>query len=234
MQEFQQQAALQQPQPPQAIAGPNQTLNQGQFTNQQPQKDYSSVMVTRQSQMNLLRQVDQRVNCPNVVLGSIVQMNAITSQTVASTVQVIKRGAPVSPQEQQLLDAYPKIAPFHMEVIMGWRKTLALIETGAQCTVMSAKFPKETLGPDYTEYPRILNVTVAKGKTVKAHKDIQFRMDTLCEQFQVSVPVVSPNQVYLPSGTDILFKDKLWDKTLGKIPWNFIPKLQCQMGRQDP
>uniref|UniRef100_A0A915IH00 TATA-box binding protein n=1 Tax=Romanomermis culicivorax TaxID=13658 RepID=A0A915IH00_ROMCU len=59
MQQFQQQAALQPPQPTQAITGPTQTLHQGQFTNQQPQKDYSSVMVARQSQMNPLGLIDQ-------------------------------------------------------------------------------------------------------------------------------------------------------------------------------
>uniref|UniRef100_A0A915JLN8 Uncharacterized protein n=1 Tax=Romanomermis culicivorax TaxID=13658 RepID=A0A915JLN8_ROMCU len=34
----------------------------------------------------------------------------------------------------------------------------------------------------------------------------------LLEEGMVSVPVVSSNQVYLPSGTDILAKAKLWDK----------------------
>uniref|UniRef100_A0A915I6U2 OTU domain-containing protein n=1 Tax=Romanomermis culicivorax TaxID=13658 RepID=A0A915I6U2_ROMCU len=57
------------------------------------------------------RRVEQRVNCPNVVLGSIVQMNAISVQTVVPAVQVIKRGTPASPQEQQLLDMYPKTTP---------------------------------------------------------------------------------------------------------------------------
>uniref|UniRef100_A0A915K1L5 Uncharacterized protein n=1 Tax=Romanomermis culicivorax TaxID=13658 RepID=A0A915K1L5_ROMCU len=61
MQQFQQQTALQPPQKTQAITGPTQTLQQGQFTNQQPQKDYSSVMVARQLQMNPLGQVDQRI-----------------------------------------------------------------------------------------------------------------------------------------------------------------------------
>uniref|UniRef100_A0A915KGR7 Uncharacterized protein n=1 Tax=Romanomermis culicivorax TaxID=13658 RepID=A0A915KGR7_ROMCU len=41
---------------------------------------------------------------------------------------------------------------------------------------------------------------------------------------KVSMPVVSMNQIYLPSGTDILLKAKPWDKTLGKILWNFRPK----------
>uniref|UniRef100_A0A915J9E8 Uncharacterized protein n=1 Tax=Romanomermis culicivorax TaxID=13658 RepID=A0A915J9E8_ROMCU len=74
-QQFQQQAALQQPQPTQAITGLTQTLHQGQFTNQQPHKDYSSV--------------DQRVNCPNVVLGRIFQMKAIADQTIVPVVQVL-------------------------------------------------------------------------------------------------------------------------------------------------
>uniref|UniRef100_A0A915ILY2 Uncharacterized protein n=1 Tax=Romanomermis culicivorax TaxID=13658 RepID=A0A915ILY2_ROMCU len=52
MHQFQQQAASQPSQLTQAIEGPTQTLHQGQFTNQQPVKDYSSVMVARQSQMN--------------------------------------------------------------------------------------------------------------------------------------------------------------------------------------
>uniref|UniRef100_A0A915JD17 Uncharacterized protein n=1 Tax=Romanomermis culicivorax TaxID=13658 RepID=A0A915JD17_ROMCU len=60
MQQYQQQPALQQPQPPQAITGPAQTLQQSEFTNEQPQKDYSSVMVGRQSQMSPLGEVDQR------------------------------------------------------------------------------------------------------------------------------------------------------------------------------
>uniref|UniRef100_A0A915KMN5 Uncharacterized protein n=1 Tax=Romanomermis culicivorax TaxID=13658 RepID=A0A915KMN5_ROMCU len=59
--------------------------------------------------------VGQRVNCPNVVLGSIVQMNAIAAQTVVPAVQLIKRVTPASPQEQHLLDTYPKTAPFHIE-----------------------------------------------------------------------------------------------------------------------
>uniref|UniRef100_A0A915IQ97 Uncharacterized protein n=1 Tax=Romanomermis culicivorax TaxID=13658 RepID=A0A915IQ97_ROMCU len=42
MQQFQQQAALQQHQLTRVIMGPTQTLNQGQFTNQQPQNDYSN------------------------------------------------------------------------------------------------------------------------------------------------------------------------------------------------
>uniref|UniRef100_A0A915IGP5 Uncharacterized protein n=1 Tax=Romanomermis culicivorax TaxID=13658 RepID=A0A915IGP5_ROMCU len=41
VQQFQQEAALQQPQLIRAITGLTQTLNQGQFTNQQPEKDYS-------------------------------------------------------------------------------------------------------------------------------------------------------------------------------------------------
>uniref|UniRef100_A0A915JKI7 Uncharacterized protein n=1 Tax=Romanomermis culicivorax TaxID=13658 RepID=A0A915JKI7_ROMCU len=92
-----------------------QTLHKGQFTNQQPQKDYLSVMVARQLQMNPVVQADQRVTCPNVVLGSIVQMNGIAAQTVVPAVQVIKRGIPASPREQHLLDTYPKTAPFHIE-----------------------------------------------------------------------------------------------------------------------
>uniref|UniRef100_A0A915IDG6 Uncharacterized protein n=1 Tax=Romanomermis culicivorax TaxID=13658 RepID=A0A915IDG6_ROMCU len=115
MQQYQQQAALQPPQPTQAIMGPTQTLCQGQFTNQQSQKNYLSVMVARQSQMNPFVQLDQRVTCPNVVLGSIVQMNAIAVQTVVAAVQMIKTGTPASPQEQHLLDTYPKTAQFHIE-----------------------------------------------------------------------------------------------------------------------
>uniref|UniRef100_A0A915K249 Uncharacterized protein n=1 Tax=Romanomermis culicivorax TaxID=13658 RepID=A0A915K249_ROMCU len=61
------------------------------------------------------RQMDQRVNFPNVVLGSTVKMNAIAAQTVVPAVQVMKRGTPASPQEQHLLDRYPKTAPFHVE-----------------------------------------------------------------------------------------------------------------------
>uniref|UniRef100_A0A915L8R4 Uncharacterized protein n=1 Tax=Romanomermis culicivorax TaxID=13658 RepID=A0A915L8R4_ROMCU len=60
MQHFQQQVALQPHQLTQAIKGPTQTLHQGQFPNQQPQKDYSSVMVAFQSKMNPLGHVDQR------------------------------------------------------------------------------------------------------------------------------------------------------------------------------
>uniref|UniRef100_A0A915KGR0 Uncharacterized protein n=1 Tax=Romanomermis culicivorax TaxID=13658 RepID=A0A915KGR0_ROMCU len=116
MQQFQRKAALQPPQLTQAIMGPNQSLDQGQFTNQQPQKDYSGVMVASQSQMNPVVQVDQRVNRTNVVLGSIIQMNAIAAQSVVPAVQLIKRGTPPSPQEQHLLDMYPKIAPFHIEI----------------------------------------------------------------------------------------------------------------------
>uniref|UniRef100_A0A915IAC0 Uncharacterized protein n=1 Tax=Romanomermis culicivorax TaxID=13658 RepID=A0A915IAC0_ROMCU len=92
VQKFQQQTALQPLQPAQAIMGPSQTLHQGQVTNQQPQKDYSSMIVARQSQMNPLVHVDQRVNCPNMELGSTVQMNAITAQFVVPAVQMANPG----------------------------------------------------------------------------------------------------------------------------------------------
>uniref|UniRef100_A0A915IYN7 Uncharacterized protein n=1 Tax=Romanomermis culicivorax TaxID=13658 RepID=A0A915IYN7_ROMCU len=96
MQRFQEQAALQQNQPTQANKGLTQTLNQGQFTNQQPQKDYSSVMAARQSQMNPFLEIypeDSEGDPANLV-------NAVTTRSRVKEVDDQAQAQPDGNQRQ--------------------------------------------------------------------------------------------------------------------------------------
>uniref|UniRef100_A0A915JBN5 Aspartic peptidase DDI1-type domain-containing protein n=1 Tax=Romanomermis culicivorax TaxID=13658 RepID=A0A915JBN5_ROMCU len=167
---------------------------------------YGNTKKYNQTEAKPQKQLQKAVEEQQSDRGSIIHLDKVRPQEKVQSKDLthVKYGRQVMDQEKRLLENYPKMVPFHINVIIGEMATRALIDTGAQCMVMSAKLLKKALDVNYTVYLRILKVTVADGKIVHALGYVPFCMKTEFEHFPVNAIVLPDAGEDLHLGTDFL------------------------------